>query len=28
TAESVSDLPEEAKTGQRRPAVFEDECVT
>ncbi|MFT5731253.1 MAG: hypothetical protein ACI8PB_005455, partial [Desulforhopalus sp.] len=27
-AESVSDLPEEAKTGQRRPAVFEDECVT
>jgi putative transposase len=28
TAESVSDVPEEAKTGQCRPAVFEDECVT
>jgi hypothetical protein len=27
TAESVSEVPAEAKPGQRRPSVFEVECV-
>jgi putative transposase len=27
TAESISEVPAEAKPGQRRPAVFEIECV-